>query len=72
MILGYSTSVLILIIILSIIICYFKIYKLVRQSFRRVSRKIEISAIDSVNEIGSTYNQAKNHWRIAQKVILVY
>ena len=68
----YATIAIIIFVILFILICYLKIYKIVRQSFRRVSRKIEISAIDSISfDNRSSPNQTRNYWRIAQKVIIV-
>jgi hypothetical protein len=68
----YATIAIIIFVILFILICYLKIYKIVCQSFRRVSRKIEISAIDSISfDNRSSPNQTRNYWRIAQKVIIV-
>jgi hypothetical protein len=69
---AYFSMAILILIILFILICYLKIYKIVRQSFRRISRKIEISAVDSIsfdNKLPKI--QTRNHWLIAQKVILV-
>ncbi len=69
---AYVSMAFLIIMILFILICYLKIYKIVHQSFRRVSRKIEISAIDSISfDNRSSPNQTRNYWRIAQKVIIV-
>ena len=69
---AYFSIAILILIILFILICYLKIYKIVRQSFRRVSRKIEISAVDSISfDNRSSTNQTRNYWLISQKVILV-
>ncbi len=69
---AYFSMAMLILIILFILICYFKIYKLVRQSFRRISRKMEISAVDSISFDNKPPKiQTRNYWRIAQKVILV-
>ena len=69
---GYASIAILIIMMLFILICYLKIYKIVRQSFRKVTINFEISAVESSN-FNSRFprNQTRKHWRIAQKVILV-
>ncbi len=69
---GYASISILIIMMLFILVCYLNIYKLVRQSSRKVTINLEISAVESSN-FNSRFprNQTRKHWRIAQKVILV-